>query len=96
MAKAKKASQSFRPQAEKNKIVFQFFIAVVGWKCWYIDIFVNSFDPSSINIGYRVWTKTENYWTLRWQLMEEVKKAFDENEIVIPFDQLDVQIKNQE
>lgn len=61
-----------------------------------IDIFVNSFDPSSINIGYRVWTKTENYWTLRWQLMEEVKKAFDENEIVIPFDQLDVQIKNQE
>ena len=61
-----------------------------------IDIFVNSFDPSSINIGYRVWTKTENYWILRWQLMEEVKKAFDENEIVIPFDQLDVQIKNQE
>lgn len=61
-----------------------------------ISIFVNSFDPSSINIGYRVWTKTEDYWALRCQLMEEVKMAFDENEIVIPFDQLDVQIKNQE
>lgn len=58
-----------------------------------IDIFVNSFDPSSINIGYRVWVNTEDYWTLRWQLMEEVKNAFDEHEIVIPFDQLDVQIK---
>lgn len=57
------------------------------------EIFVSSFDPSSINIGYRVWTKTEDYWTLRWKLMEEVKAAFDENEIVIPFDQLDVQIK---
>lgn len=58
-----------------------------------IDIFVNSFDPSSINIGFRVWVATENYWKLRWQLMEEIKAAFDENEIEIPFDQLDVNIR---
>lgn len=55
-----------------------------------IDIYVNSFDPSAISIGCRIWTKTENYWSLKWKLLEEIKEEFDKNEIVIPFDQLDV------
>lgn len=61
-----------------------------------VSIFVNSFDPSSINVGFRVWVATDDYWKLRWQLLEEVKQAFDENEIEIPFDQLDVNIRNNE
>lgn len=60
-----------------------------------ISVFVNSFDPSSINIGLRVWVATEDYWALRYRLLEEVKKAFDENQIEIPFDQLDVNIRKE-
>lgn len=61
-----------------------------------MDVYVNSFDPSAISIGLRVWTATENYWVLKWKLLEEIKEEFDRNEIVIPFDQLDVNISKEE
>jgi small conductance mechanosensitive channel len=55
-----------------------------------VDIYVSSFDTSAISIGLRVWTATECYWQLKWKLLEEIKAAFEENKIVIPFNQLDV------
>lgn len=58
-----------------------------------INIYVNNFDASSISMGIRVWCKTEDYWPLRWELLESIKNAFDENNIVIPFDQLDINLK---
>ncbi|WMJ88695.1 mechanosensitive ion channel family protein [Anaerocolumna sp. MB42-C2] len=59
-----------------------------------ISVFVNSFDSSAINIGIRVWVIKENYWTLKCELLELIKTQFDKNEITIPFDQLDVNIRN--
>ncbi|QHQ61836.1 mechanosensitive ion channel [Anaerocolumna sedimenticola] len=59
-----------------------------------ISVFVNSFDPSAINIGIRVWVLKENYWTLKCELLELIKNQFDKNKITIPFDQLDVNIRN--
>lgn len=58
------------------------------------SVFVNSFDPSAINIGIRVWVLKENYWALKCELLELIKNQFDENEITIPFDQLDINIRN--
>ena len=58
-----------------------------------ITVVVNSFDPSSINIGLRVWVATENYWPLKWGLLEQIKSQFDENEITIQLNQLDVNLK---
>ncbi|MBQ8197246.1 MAG: mechanosensitive ion channel [Clostridia bacterium] len=49
---------------------------------------------SSINIKTRVWTKKEDYWTVNFDVTEAVKKAFDANGVEIPFNQLDVHIKN--
>lgn len=60
-----------------------------------INIYMDAFADSSINLGFRVWTKAESYWELKWRLMEEVKNAFDENGIEIPFNQLDVTINNK-
>jgi small conductance mechanosensitive channel len=60
------------------------------------QIFVNSFDPSAINIGIRMWVKTEDYWTLKWDMLEKIKEAFDYNDVTIPFDQLDVNITNRD
>ena len=60
------------------------------------QIFVNSFDPSAINIGIRMWVNTENYWILKWDILEKIKEAFDANDVTIPFDQLDVNVTNRD
>ena len=60
-----------------------------------ITVFINEFGASSIDFGFRVWCRNENYWTVKWELMENVKAAFDANNIEIPFNQLDVNMKNQ-
>ena len=58
-----------------------------------VTVFVNNFDPSSISIGVRVWCETNNYYALKWDLLESVKRVFDENNISIPFNQLDVNVR---
>lgn len=60
-----------------------------------IDIFVDELASSSVNIGLRVWTAKENYWTVKWGLLETIKEEFDKEGISIPFDQLDVCIKKE-
>jgi small conductance mechanosensitive channel len=47
---------------------------------------------SAIKIAARVWVKSEDYWTVYFDLTERVKAVFDENDIVIPFNQLDVHL----
>lgn len=49
---------------------------------------------SAINIGAKFWCKKADYWTVVFNMNEAVKKAFDENKIEIPFNQLDVHVKN--
>lgn len=47
---------------------------------------------SSINITARVWVESADYWTVHFDILEAVKRAFDENGIEIPFNQLDVHV----
>ncbi len=54
---------------------------------------VSNHGSSSIDIVTRVWTKSEDYWTVNFDLLEKVKTEFDANGIEIPFEQLDVNIK---
>ncbi len=51
---------------------------------------MSSHDDSSVELLLRVWVKTEDYWELRYGLLEEVKTAFEANGITIPFPQLDI------
>lgn len=55
-------------------------------------IAVGKLNDSSVDITVRVWTKTEDYWDVHFQLNEEIKKAFDKQGISIPFPQTDVHI----
>lgn len=48
---------------------------------------------SAIGIATRVWVKSENYWTVYFDMMEAIKAKFDAENIEIPFNQLDVNIK---
>lgn len=54
---------------------------------------VGAYSSSSVDLNIRVWTDNANYWTVHRYLMHEVKKTFDNNGIEIPFNQLDVTIK---
>lgn len=40
--------------------------------------FVDSLDDSSVTVGFRAWTPTEDYIQLRWDMIERVKLKFDE------------------
>lgn len=45
---------------------------------------------SAIIIVARGWCAAENYWNVYFDLMEQVRAAFIENEIEIPYNQIDV------
>ena len=49
---------------------------------------------NGVKVTMRAWCKTEQYWDTYFDLLNGVRKAFEENKIVIPFNQLDVHIKN--
>lgn len=56
---------------------------------------LSEYASSSINITLRVWTKSSDYWGVYWRLMEKAKLEFDKNNIEMPFNQLDVIVKNK-
>ena len=47
---------------------------------------------SALEYTVRIWCNSADYWDVYFDTMENVKKAFDENGIKIPFNQLDVHI----
>lgn len=59
-----------------------------------IDVYVSSLDESCVTIGFRYYVKNEDYFASKWAILEEVKYALDENDIEIPFNQLDVHVSN--
>lgn len=59
-----------------------------------INVFVSELADSSITMGIRVWSKTGDYWDVKWRMTEEIKNAFDKNGIEIPFPQMDIHMKN--
>lgn len=59
-----------------------------------IAIRVSAHSESSIDISTKVWTKSGDYWTVYFDLLEAIKTEFDKSGISIPYNQLDVHIKN--
>jgi small conductance mechanosensitive channel len=55
---------------------------------------VKAHADSSVNFAVRPWVKADEYWNVFFSLQEEMKKAFDKENIEIPFPQRDVHIKN--
>ncbi len=58
------------------------------------EVYVKDFGDSSITILYRFWVRREDYWGAYFDMMESVRYAMKERGFTIPFNQLDVSIKN--
>ena len=59
-------------------------------------VFVDSLADSSVVLGIRAYVKMEKYWDTRWELLEQIKLTFDEEEIEIPYNQLTVHMQEKE
>ncbi|MEL6576148.1 MAG: mechanosensitive ion channel family protein [Pseudomonadota bacterium] len=51
---------------------------------------VHELADSSVNFICRPWVRTVDYWTLYWDLMQQMKERFDAEGISIPYPQQDV------
>ncbi|MBR5233585.1 MAG: mechanosensitive ion channel family protein [Clostridia bacterium] len=56
---------------------------------------IKSFNDSAVAYQLRVWTKTENYWDVKFEVTEKIKKIFEERNIPIPFPQMDIHITKE-
>ena len=59
------------------------------------QVFVAELGESSVVLGVRCWVKTDQYYPVLWQLNEQIKEAFDEAGIHIPYPQMDVHMKQE-
>ncbi len=82
-----RATQVINEVCVKNALIFNDPEPFVG---------IREYSSSSVDLNIRVWCKNADYWTITNYLLVEIKKAFDENGIEIPFNQLEVAIKNKE
>jgi small conductance mechanosensitive channel len=48
-------------------------------------VFVKNLNNSSVDFAIRPWTKSEDYWTVRAEVLEACKLAFDKAGIEIPY-----------
>lgn len=56
---------------------------------------VQEYAGSSINLVCQVWCRSNNYFPSFYTMQEDVKEAFDKNGIEIPFEQVDIHVKNE-
>lgn len=57
-----------------------------------VFIRVTEYKDSSIKYTIRVWVLKDEYWNTKFDLLENIKKEFDKEGIIIPYNQLDVHI----
>lgn len=58
-----------------------------------ITVFVDGLEDSRVVLGVRGWVATEDYWTVRWRLTEEMKLAFDREGITFPYNRLQIYVQ---
>ena len=56
---------------------------------------MRSNEDSAVVVELLAWCRTEDYFDTKYYLLEQVKLAFDENHIEIPYGQLDVHVKQE-
>ena len=57
-----------------------------------VNVFVSELAERSVNLGLHVWVSSSEYWNAKWRLTENIKMAFDEEGIEIPFKQVEISV----
>ncbi len=57
-----------------------------------VNVFVSELAENSVNLGLHVWVSSSEYWNAKWRLTENIKMAFDEEGIEIPFKQVEISV----
>jgi small conductance mechanosensitive channel len=57
-----------------------------------IRVLLAELAESSVKLELRCWTEIDDHWDALWDLTENIKKAFDAEDITIAFNQLDVHL----
>ncbi len=58
-------------------------------------IVLGEMAESSIRLYARCWVKTYDFWSVKWSLLENIKEAFDQEGIEIPYNKLDLNVINK-
>lgn len=82
----RKEKNSHPKEAKQEKYILPSPEPVIG---------VGSLGESAVIFNVYVYTKSENYFKLKLKLNEKIKIAFDENNIEIPYAQMDVHISRK-
>ena len=61
-----------------------------------IQVFVKELGESAVILGLRGWTTKEDYWPVRWDIIENIKLRFDEEGIRIAYHQVEVHMTKEE
>lgn len=83
----KKAKETLTTIVMANKFVLADPAPVVA---------VSELADSSVNLVVRPWVKTDDYWTVYFELIETIKLTFDEEKISFPYPQQDVHLFKQD
>ncbi|MBE6598941.1 MAG: mechanosensitive ion channel [Ruminococcaceae bacterium] len=59
------------------------------------EVFVAAHGESALTIKLRVWCNSADYWTVHFDMFEDVKKAFDQFAIEIPLPQVTVHMAEE-
>ena len=55
---------------------------------------VGGYEASAVRVTARAWCQSQHYFTIYYDLMEQVRDVLKENAIDIPFNQLEVHVHN--
>lgn len=59
-----------------------------------IEVGITALADSSVNFALRSWVRNADFGAVRFSLLENIKKRFDEVGIEIPFPQMDVHVRS--
>ena len=81
-----KAKQVILEVVQKNNLILTEPAPIIA---------VKEHAASSVNIACLIWCPADEYWNVFYYMQEAVKLSFDENNISIPYGQLDVHITKE-
>lgn len=56
---------------------------------------LGDYAPSALIVAVKVWVNSDNYWPVRYNLLEQIKDTFDEHGITIPYNQMEIKLHKE-